>query len=99
MAAGIHKFFCATFLCVLWAMPARIGAAPVLAAGPEIGAVPVAEGLVSPVGVVPSPDGTGRLFVIDQIGVIRILDHGSLSDGPFLDLRERIVKLDPGYDE
>jgi hypothetical protein len=35
----------------------------------------VADGFVSPIGVVASPDNTGRLFVIDQIGKIWIVDQ------------------------
>src|ERR1700741_4609828 len=36
----------------------------------------VAEGFVSPIGVVATPDNTGRLFVIDQAGKIWIIDQG-----------------------
>lgn len=51
-------------------------------------------------GLVPSPDGTGRLFVIDQIGLIRIIAaDGSLVTEPFLDLRQKIIGLVPAYDE
>ena len=34
----------------------------------------VADGFVSPIGVVAVPDNTGRLFVIDQAGSIWIID-------------------------
>src|ERR1043166_4644105 len=51
----------------------------------------VAEGLASPVGLVPVPDGSGRLFVLDQIGLVRIIDaNGVLAEAPFLDLRDRL---------
>jgi len=60
----------------------------------------VTDGLVSPVGIVPSPDNSGRLFIVDQIGVIKILmQDGTIADQPFLDLRSRMVELNPGYDE
>ncbi|MBI2856693.1 MAG: PQQ-dependent sugar dehydrogenase [Chloroflexi bacterium] len=60
----------------------------------------VADGLVSPVGLVPSPDGSGRLFVVDQVGLIWILAPGATRLGePFLDLRPRMVTLNPGFDE
>src|SRR4051812_24099751 len=60
----------------------------------------VAENLNSPIALVPAPDLSGRRFIVDQIGVIRILtSEGKLLDQPFLDLRDRMVPLDPQYDE
>jgi glucose/arabinose dehydrogenase len=58
----------------------------------------VAEGLTSPVTLVEPPDNSGRLFIVDQIGVIRIVtSDGNLLEEPFLDLSE--VNLNGGYDE
>src|SRR5215204_367767 len=34
----------------------------------------VAEGLTSPLGLTEVPDGSGRKFIHDQIGVVRIVD-------------------------
>ncbi len=34
--------------------------------------------------------GDGRLFVVEQAGVIRIVDQGQLLDTPFLDIRDRV---------
>ncbi|HET7321832.1 MAG TPA: PQQ-dependent sugar dehydrogenase [Longimicrobiaceae bacterium] len=60
----------------------------------------VASGLTSPVAMVEPPDGTHRLFIVDQTGVIRILGpDGTLMPEPFLDLRDEIVTLMPEYDE
>jgi glucose/arabinose dehydrogenase len=60
----------------------------------------VADGFTSPVALVQVPDGSGRLFVVDQVGVIRILTAGgNLLPDPFLDLRSRIVPLTPAFDE
>lgn len=68
--------------------------------GIQVGADLVAEGLTAPVGLVSPDDRTGRLFVVDQIGVIRIIDeNGTLSDKPFLDLRENIVEIQEDLDE
>ena len=60
----------------------------------------VAQGLTAPVTLMEPPDGTGRLFVVDQIGRIRIIDdNGSLLAQPFLDLTGSIVQLNPEFDE
>jgi glucose/arabinose dehydrogenase len=60
----------------------------------------VAEGLTSPVTMVPANDRSGRLFVVDQAGLIRILrPNGKLAPEPFLDLRDRLVQLMPDFDE
>jgi len=65
-----------------------------------IGLQKIAEGLTAPVKLVPVPDSSGRLFVVDQVGLIRVIDSfGNLRDEPFLDLRSRMVTLSAGYDE
>lgn len=54
----------------------------------------VATGLTAPVAMAFPPDGSGRLFVVDQIGLIRIIDStGNLLPDPFLDLRDRMVDV------
>ncbi|HET6569361.1 MAG TPA: PQQ-dependent sugar dehydrogenase [Rhodothermales bacterium] len=60
----------------------------------------VVDGLTSPVTLVEPPDDTGRLFVVDQVGKIWIVTaDGTMLDEPFLDLSDKIVDLNPGYDE
>jgi glucose/arabinose dehydrogenase len=60
----------------------------------------VADGLTAPVALVSPYDGTGRLFVADQVGTIWVLTaDGERLDEPFLDLRERMVGLNVAYDE
>jgi glucose/arabinose dehydrogenase len=60
----------------------------------------VAEGLNSPIQIVSAGDRTGRLFIIDQSGVIRIVTkNGVLLPTPFLDVRAKLVPLMPGFDE
>lgn len=72
----------------------------VVSAGPALGLERVASGLVQPVTMAEPPDGSGRLFVVDQTGVIRIVDEsGSLRKRPFLDVSDRMVTLNPGFDE
>jgi glucose/arabinose dehydrogenase len=67
---------------------------------PAVGLHLVAEGLTSPVTMADPGDGSGRLFLVDQIGLIRVLmPDGTLRPDPFLDLRSRMVVLMAGFDE
>src|SRR2546423_8197265 len=60
----------------------------------------VASNFVAPVSVVQSPDESRRLFVVDQIGKVWILDKNlNKSSSPFLDVTSRMVPLMPGYDD
>lgn len=60
----------------------------------------VADGFVSPIGAVASPDNTKRLFVIDQVGKIWIIDGtGTKLPTPFMDISSMMVTLNPNYDE
>lgn len=54
----------------------------------------VVTGLVSPVGLEHSPDGSGRLFVVEQGGTIRIIQNGSLLPQPFLDITSKVHMQD-----
>lgn len=54
----------------------------------------VAEGLTAPLMLTHAGDGSGRLFVIDQVGQIRIIDaSGTLLPTPFLDLSSQLVTV------
>lgn len=69
-------------------------------ASAAVGLKLVAEGLTAPVALVSSHDGTGRLFSVDQTGVVRIISKdGVMQSSPFLDLRDRMVPLSQSYDE
>jgi glucose/arabinose dehydrogenase len=60
----------------------------------------VADNFNSPIGLVAVPDNSKRLFVIDQIGKVWIIDaSGSRLATPFIDISSRMVSLMPGYDE
>jgi glucose/arabinose dehydrogenase len=60
----------------------------------------VAQGFTSPVALVEAPDGSGRLFVVDQTGLIHIIGaNGAQVAEPFLDVRSRMVTLRPSFDE
>lgn len=69
-------------------------------AGSNIGLKLMAEGFGAPIGLVSIPDGSGRLLVADQSGVIHLLDRdGKKSEQPFLDLRGKMVALGKGMEE
>ena len=67
----------------------------------------VTGGLDAPLDVVDPEDGSGRLFVAEQAGRIRIVKDGVLVERPFLDIRARIssggergllgIAVHPGY--
>lgn len=59
----------------------------------------IADDFNSPVFLTHAGDGSNRLFVVDQIGLISIIDDGVVLDDPFLNLSEKLVSLMPGFDE
>jgi len=59
----------------------------------------IARGLVAPLGLAAPNDGSKRLFVYDQIGLVWIIQDGKRLAKPFLDVRSRLVKLSKPYDE
>jgi glucose/arabinose dehydrogenase len=62
--------------------------------------VSVASGLTAPVYLTHAGDGSGRLFVLEQPGRIRVIDEtGALLPTPFLDLAGKVVAVDPTFDE
>jgi glucose/arabinose dehydrogenase len=50
---------------------------------------PLAERFTQPVGLFHSGDGSGRLFIVEQAGVIRTWKAGEVST--FLDVRDRVI--------
>jgi glucose/arabinose dehydrogenase len=52
----------------------------------------VASGLKSPLFVTNAGDGSGRLFIVEKGGKIKILTGGSVLPTPFLDIRTRVSK-------
>ena len=60
----------------------------------------VAKGLTAPLQLVSPPDSSGRRFIVDQVGQIRVLlPGGELLKTPFLDLKERLEPLRTDYEE
>jgi glucose/arabinose dehydrogenase len=75
-----------------WAWVASAGAALFaqqalgVATSPHAGYVPFVSGLSSPIDIVAPPDGSGRLFVVQQGGAIRVIENGQVLATPFLSL-------------
>jgi glucose/arabinose dehydrogenase len=73
---------------------------------PTIQLMQVATGFSAPVDITNAGDGSGRLFVVEQAGLIRILKNGNIA-GTFLDIKDRVlfsgeqgllsVAFPPGY--
>ncbi len=55
----------------------------------------VATGLHRPTFLTHSGDGTGRLFVTEQTGTVRIVREGAVLATPFLDISAKVTQLDP----
>lgn len=59
----------------------------------------VAEGLLAPVAGAHAGDGSGRMFIAEQIGRVRVIENGTLLSEPFLDIRRQLVRLAFATDE
>jgi uncharacterized protein (TIGR03437 family) len=57
----------------------------------EIRTVQVATGVAGPTDIQDAGDGSGRLFVVQQSGMIRVLKNGALLPTPFLDIHTKIT--------
>jgi glucose/arabinose dehydrogenase len=53
---------------------------------PKIALVKLADGFNDPVGVASAFDGTGRIFVVERVGKIKIVKDGKVAEKLFLDL-------------
>lgn len=89
----IHWLFAAV---LLLPVPALAKAAPpddeVAALPAQVAYYQAANGLTRPVYVTQAGDGTNRLFVVEQGGVIRVmlLNDGFMLETPFLDIQTRV---------
>ena len=66
----------------------------------SIGLAEVASGLTAPNYATHAGDGSNRLFVLDQVGQVRVIDSGgNLLPTPFLDLSSQIPTPNAFFDE
>ena len=54
---------------------------------------PIAVGLTAPIHLTHAPGDPNRLFVVDQVGWVRVILNGAMKAKPFLDVSDRIVEL------
>ncbi len=67
---------------------------------PALALETVAEGFTAPVGMAMVPGGDGAFTVVDQIGVVHwVSAAGEVSETPYLDVRDRMLAVNAGYDE
>lgn len=68
---------------------------------PVVALEQIADGaLTAPVALAAPDDESGRRFFADQIGLIYVIgEDDTMMSEPFLDLRDRMVTLNPDYDE
>ena len=106
VAAVAVTFFLASSLASLTAaaatppQPTTASTPPLIAKGNiQIELQTVASGLTAPVDLQDAADGSGRLFIVEQTGKIKILKNGAILPTPFLDVTDRLVPIMPDYDE
>jgi len=60
----------------------------------------VTENLVSPINITYAPDDSHRLFIVDQVGKVWIINaDGTKATQPFIDITNKMVAISPDYDE
>lgn len=73
---------------------------PLVERGPiQLTLTTVASGLTAPIDAESPADGTERLVILQQTGKAVILKDGNVLPAPFFDVTDRLVILNPGYDE
>jgi glucose/arabinose dehydrogenase len=79
---------------VLAGLAAASASATIVPSRIQLGLTRVAGGLSKPLLVTSAGDGSGRLYVVEQTGTIRIIEDGAVLASPFLDLRAAVSRGD-----
>ena len=67
---------------------------------PNIGLKLITEGIGAPMALAPLLDGSGRMLLAEQSGIIHLLDRdGKRAEQPFLELRSKMVAINQGMEE
>ncbi|HWK31501.1 MAG TPA: hypothetical protein VNR20_05375, partial [Terriglobales bacterium] len=69
--------------------PAPAAPGPVASTPPAVKLIDVMGGFSGPLGIDSRPDG--RLFVVEQRGVIKIVKGGVANGAPFLDIQSKVA--------
>lgn len=103
MLLSRSQFVCAVLVLALSSFVPLFGQGPFESLSFE----PLASGLTQPASISHAGDGSGRLFIVEQAGRIRVHDGNALLGIPFLDISERVtccgeqgmldVVFHPGY--
>ena len=82
------------FLCWLCAVPVSAAGVCEETAGAEIPSITLQKwlgGFEQPVHLAHAGDGSGRLYVVEQAGRIRVIEDGRIRPDPLLDIRGRVT--------
>src|SRR5262245_6216303 len=60
-------------------------------AGEQVTFIEVAKGLDRPVYVAAAPGEPERLYVVEQEGIVQVVEHGDVRSRPFLDVSEQVL--------
>jgi glucose/arabinose dehydrogenase len=71
---------------------ALVGALTATAQTPSVQLVRIAHRLIHPVQLTHAGDGSGRMFVVEQRGVVRVMLNETIQPTPFLDIRDRVTE-------
>ncbi|NNC87616.1 MAG: hypothetical protein HKN82_04045 [Akkermansiaceae bacterium] len=89
-----------SFVSLLFALAAGFAGLAPAKELPPVAYKKFASGFTSPVSMIPYDDGEQAFLVVDQPGVISFLgEDGGKPGAVFLDLRDRMVTLNPKFDE
>ena len=97
MRRPLHAFILLSFLAFAAVLPHAMAESNNVS---NIGLKLITEGIGAPMALAPFADGSGRMLLAEQNGVIHLLDRdGKHAEQPFLDLRPQMVAINKGMEE